>query len=82
MAEENKPEKQESNCIRCGKCVEYCPAKLAPILISENLNKPEKIKKLEPCKCIECGLCSYICPAKINLREKVLEAKQKTREER
>lgn len=79
---ENKPEKQESNCIRCGKCVEYCPAKLAPILISENLNKPEKIKKLEPCKCIECGLCSYICPAKINLREKVLEAKQKTREER
>jgi len=79
---ENKPEKQESTCIRCGKCVEYCPAKLAPILISENLNKPEKIKKLEPCKCIECGLCSYICPAKINLREKVLEAKQKTREER
>ena len=79
---ENKPEKQEANCIRCGKCVEYCPAKLAPILISENLNKPEKIKKLEPCKCIECGLCSYICPAKINLREKVLEAKQKTREER
>lgn len=72
----DKQEKAESKCIRCGKCVENCPAKLSPILIKECLNKPEKLKKLEPNRCIECGLCSYICPAKINLREKVIEAKK------
>lgn len=80
LALDDNKEKEETNCIRCGKCVEQCPAKLSPILIKENLNKKEKLKKLEPERCIECGLCSYICPAKINLREKVLEAK--IREER
>jgi len=79
---DNIKEKIESTCMRCGKCVENCPAKLSPILINENLKKIEKLKKLEPNRCVECGLCSYICPAKINLREKVREAKQKLREER
>ena len=68
-------------CIRCGKCVENCPAKLSPVLIGEALNNPQKLKKLEPNRCIECGLCSYICPAKINVREKVRLAKEKLRKE-
>ena len=72
----------ETTCIRCGKCVINCPAKLSPVLIKENINQKEKLKKLEPNRCVECGLCSYICPAKINLREKIKEAKQKLREEK
>ncbi len=71
----------EQTCMRCGKCVENCPAKLAPILIGEALNNIEKLKKLEPNRCMECGLCSYICPAKINVREKVRLAKEKLRKE-
>lgn len=71
----------EETCMRCGKCIENCPTKLSPVLIKENLNKIDKLKKLHPEKCVECGLCSYICPAKINLREKVREARQKLREE-
>ena len=71
----------EQACMRCGKCVENCPAKLAPVLIGETLNNPQKLKKLEPNRCIECGLCSYICPAKINVREKVRLAKEKLRKE-
>ena len=72
----------QESCMRCGKCVEYCPAKLCPVLISESLKNVDKLKKLEPNRCIECGLCSYICPAKINLREKVRQAKQELRKER
>lgn len=71
----------ESTCMRCGKCVDNCPAKLSPVLINEALNNKDKLKKLEPMRCIECGLCSYICPAKINLREKVKLAKEKLRKE-
>ena len=71
----------EQACLRCGKCVEHCPAKLSPVLIKDSLNNIEKLKKLEPTRCIECGLCSYICPAKINVRQRVREAKQKLRKE-
>lgn len=77
-----KEEYEETPCMRCGKCVENCPAKLSPVIINEQLEKPEKLKKLEPNRCVECGLCSYICPARINLREKVKLAKQKIREEK
>lgn len=71
----------EQTCMRCGKCVENCPAKLSPVLIKDALNNTQKLKKLEPNRCIECGLCSYICPAKINVREKVRQAKEKLRKE-
>ena len=65
-------EEQETACMRCGKCVLNCPAKLAPVMIKDTKDT-KKLKKLNPNKCIECGLCSYICPAKINLREIVKE---------
>lgn len=78
---ENYEEEIEQTCLRCGKCVEFCPSKLSPVLIKDDLENIERLKKLRPEKCIECGLCSYICPAKINIREKVREAKQKLRKE-
>ena len=77
----NYEQEIEQTCLRCGKCVENCPAKLSPVLIKDSLKNIDRLKKLEPNRCIECGLCSYICPAKINVREKVREAKQKLREE-
>ena len=72
---------ESTKCTRCGKCVENCPAKLSPIIITENLKNKEVLKKLEPNKCIECGLCSYICPAKMNVREIVKYAKEILRKE-
>lgn len=64
------------NCMRCGKCVSVCPAKLSPILIKNSINNPERLKDYHPEKCIECGLCSYICPSKIEVREFVKKAKE------
>ena len=72
---------ESTKCTRCGKCVENCPAKLSPIIITENLKNKEILKKLEPNKCVECGLCSYICPAKINVRELVKQAREILRKE-
>lgn len=68
-------------CIRCGRCASICPAKLSPILIKENINNKDELKKLNVHRCIECGLCSYICPAKILLRELVIRAKKNARDE-
>lgn len=72
----NKDEKA-LECLRCGKCIEVCPANICPVLIKDNLNHIEKLKSLDVNKCINCGLCSYICPSKILVREYVKEAKEK-----
>ena len=76
--------KEEQNipneCIRCGKCISFCPAKLSPVLIKDSINNIENLKELQANKCIECGLCSYICPSKINVREYVIKAKQLLKE--
>lgn len=71
----------ETACLRCGKCVTNCPAKLSPVLIGENLDKLDKLARLQPNRCVECGLCSYICPAKINVRDLVRKAKENLRKE-
>lgn len=64
-------------CIKCGKCIEVCPAGIYPVFIMNNGNNIDKLKELKPGKCIECGLCSFICPSKIEVREFVRMAKVK-----
>lgn len=73
---ENKFEDISVECMRCGKCVSFCPAKLSPVLIKDNMRNKEVINKLKPENCIECGLCSYVCPSKINVRACVKQAKK------
>lgn len=67
-------------CIRCGKCITACPAKLSPVLIKDNLRNVEELKKLNVLKCIECGSCSYVCPSRLEVRECVRLAKNKVKE--
>ena len=67
----------EVNCLRCGKCIEVCPANICPVLIKDNIENVNKLKKLDVNKCISCGLCSYICPSKILVRDFVSKAKEK-----
>jgi len=59
----------ESQCIRCGKCVENCPAGLMPVKIAESakISEYNQYEKLFVTSCIECGVCSYNCPAGIPL---------------
>lgn len=76
-----KPDWIEQTCMRCGKCVQVCPAGIAPVLIKDAYLEKEALQDLQVNKCVECGLCSYICPAKIKVREYVRRAKKTLREE-
>ncbi len=54
------------NCIRCGRCVEGCPAHLIPSELSIIVEAGEfdMAKERNILDCIECGVCTYVCPAK------------------
>lgn len=78
---DNAKDEQSIECLRCGKCVRVCPAKIAPVIIKDYIDNKERLKSLNVGKCIECGLCSYVCPSKIQVREYVRKAKKKLREE-
>lgn len=73
-------EESAIECMRCGKCVEVCPAKISPVLIKDSLKNVDNLKTLNPNSCVECGLCSYICPSKINVRTCVIRAKKVLKE--
>lgn len=59
----------ETDCIRCGKCVEICPCRLMPIYMSKEAQREDvdQLKRYNILDCRECGSCAYICPAKIPL---------------
>ncbi|MEW9123049.1 MAG: electron transport complex subunit RsxC [Thermotaleaceae bacterium] len=65
-------------CIRCGKCVEICPAFLQPLFISGYAlqNMHETAEKYNALDCIECGSCSFICPSKRPLLQSIRVSKR------
>ena len=64
-------------CIRCGRCANTCPMKLAPAKIeaSLNTNNFEALSGLNVNYCIECGSCSFVCPARRPLTQSMRTAK-------
>ena len=77
LTEEQTKRQPESNCIRCGKCIEACPMGLEPYLLNK-LAKAGRMDDLEAGKiydCIECGCCLYTCPAYIPLLDNIRLAK-------
>lgn len=77
LTEKESKFNEPSNCIRCGKCVDVCPAYLIPTVISRLIEKEryEESKNYNPLDCIECGCCAYECPAKIHLVQNIKLAK-------
>lgn len=75
--EESKSYKIQ-NCLRCGRCVDVCPAFLEPLYISAYSlkNDYEQSNKYRALDCIECGSCSFICPSKRPLLESIRIAKR------
>jgi electron transport complex protein RnfC len=79
LTEEQTKRKEESNCIRCGKCIGACPMGLEPYLLIK-LTKAQRWDDLEANKiydCIECGCCQFTCPAYIPLLDNVRLGKAK-----
>lgn len=57
----------ESNCIRCGACVDHCPMRLVPTMYVAYVKNRmyEELSDYWIENCVECGSCTYGCPAKI-----------------
>ena len=57
---------QVNPCIRCGRCVEYCPMGLEPVEDNQAYaaRDVQELGKLHADYCFNCGSCSFVCPAK------------------
>ncbi len=74
----------ELACIRCGACMEVCPASLLPQQLywyakSDEFDKAEEYDLFD---CIECGACAYVCPSNIPLVQYYRYAKSNIRNNR
>ncbi|MCT4543880.1 MAG: electron transport complex subunit RsxC [Vallitalea sp.] len=69
---------EESNCIRCGKCVSICPMNLLPSELNKYAinDEDDLFVKYKGMNCIECGACSYICPSNRHLTHSIRTTKR------
>lgn len=72
-------ELHELPCLRCSRCVDYCPSGLQPVAIknAEMAKDVELLKKLKADTCVSCGLCSYICPSRIQVTDYTSKGKDR-----
>ena len=60
---------EETQCIRCGRCVDVCPLHLVPtrMAMASRYKDWELARRYYLSACCECGCCAYVCPAGIPL---------------
>ena len=82
LGKKNKYSVVDSQCIRCGKCIDVCPMRLMPVLMYKALyaNDIEEMKATHLMDCIECGCCAYNCPACVPLVLAFRSGKQRIRD--
>lgn len=75
---------EESNCLRCGRCVEACPMRLEPVVLDKAVRRRDyaEFEAHGGMNCIECGSCAYICPASRHLTQSYREGKAAVNAER
>lgn len=73
---------ESGSCVRCGRCVDVCPAGLEPYLLGacSDAGKTEMLEKLDGARCLECGACTYVCPSRIRQLESIRRGKAALRE--
>ncbi len=65
-------------CIRCGRCVEYCPLGLEPVESAAAFAREdvEELGALHTDYCFTCGSCSFVCPAHRPVTQMMTMAKE------
>lgn len=71
-------------CIRCGACMDACPASLLPqqLYWHAKADEFEKTEEYDLFDCIECGACAYVCPSDIPLVQYYRYAKSTIRNQK
>lgn len=82
MSRDEVAELQETACIRCSRCVDYCPLALVPTRIAHAVKARdiEMALDYDLLACVECGCCAYVCPAQIPLVQYMRSGKAMARE--
>ncbi len=72
---------KETACIRCSRCVDYCPLGLVPTKIAHAVKarNMDMAMDYDLAACCECGCCAYVCPAQIPLLQYMRSGKVKLR---
>lgn len=77
------PMEGHSPCVNCGACVQVCPARITPSVISKyaEFARHDKCREEQSTLCVECGLCGYVCIARRPVLQYIRLANTKIREE-
>ncbi len=69
-------------CVRCGWCVEDCPAGIDPRALSQLELKEDfsDSERYSLAACIECGICTYVCPSQLPLAEAIRQCRGRLEE--
>jgi electron transport complex protein RnfC len=69
MPYEEKLDLKETDCIRCGRCLNVCPRGLMPLELNKLIKAKrwQELDKYYLSECMLCGACSFVCPAGIPL---------------
>ncbi|WP_298067966.1 4Fe-4S dicluster domain-containing protein [uncultured Mailhella sp.] len=84
-AGEVPPIEGDSPCINCGACIQACPTRIDPRMLSRHaeFGKYDTPRRENFRLCVDCGLCGYVCIARrpvlqyIRLAIKKLEAEER-----
>jgi electron transport complex protein RnfC len=78
-AEEVRQSFEALACIRCGDCVDACPASLQPLELFYAAGREDfaALEDLGLFDCIECGCCDVVCPSHIQLTESFRAGKRR-----
>jgi electron transport complex protein RnfC len=62
-----------SACLRCGWCVDACPARIHPAGLLDAAQQQDLGlgHRYGLRSCIECGICTYVCPSKLPLLQAI-----------
>ena len=84
LTAKSSPLFDESNCIRCGRCIDSCPMGLLPSALDQlvRARKHTEFEASGGMNCIECGSCTYSCPARRHLTQTCREGKSGVMAER
>ena len=78
MTADETTQEQTTACIRCSRCVDYCPVRLVPTRIAHAVKARdiEMALDYDLMGCCECGSCSYVCPSHIPLLQYIRAGKE------